>query len=107
MLEVLRYQAADGTEPFSEWLCSLKDKSIQARVRLRIQRVASGTLGDCEPVGEGVLELRVHVGPGYRIYLARHGRSLVLLLCGGTKKSQSTDIRLAKSYWSDWRRRQP
>lgn len=107
MFEIVRFQAADGTEPVSEWLRRLKDKRAEARVRIRIQRVAAGNLGDCEPVGDGVSELREHFGPGYRLYLARHGKTLVVLLCGGTKKSQAADIELAKKYWVEWKRRQP
>jgi putative addiction module killer protein len=107
MFEIVRFQAADGTEPVSEWLRALKDKQAQARIRIRIQRVAAGNFGDCEPVGDGVSELREHLGPGYRVYLARRGKTLVVLLCGGTKKSQAADIELAKKYWADWKRRQP
>ncbi|NJD89215.1 MAG: type II toxin-antitoxin system RelE/ParE family toxin [Betaproteobacteria bacterium] len=107
MFEVLRYRAADGSEPFSEWLASLKDKQAQAKVRLRIQRIATGNLGDSRPAGGGVREMREHDGPGYRVYFAQHGKSLVLLLCGGTKKSQDEDIRMARLYWADWKRRQP
>lgn len=106
MLVVLRYQAADGSEPFSDWLRSIGDKSVQARIRLRLQRTALGNFGDCTSVGEGVRELRIHDGPGYRIYFGMRGNSLVLLLCGGTKKNQSDDIRRARSYWHDWKQRQ-
>ena len=66
----------------------------------------SGAFGDCEPVGESVFELREHLGPGYRVYFGRHGRSVVILLCGGTKKTQDADIKKAKEYWLDWKRRQ-
>lgn len=107
MLEIVRFQAADGTEPVSEWLRAIKDKQVQARIRIRIQRVAAGNFGDCEPVGDGISELREHFGPGYRVYLARRGKALVVLLCGGTKKSQAADIELARRYWADWKRRQP
>jgi putative addiction module killer protein len=105
VLEIVRFQAADGAEPVSEWLRAIKDKQAQARIR--IQRLATGNFGDCEPVGDGVSELREHFGPGYRIYLARRGKTLVVLLCGGTKKTQAADIELAKRYWADWKRRQP
>ena len=64
MMQLLRYQREDGREPFSEWLNGLRDKMAQARIRLRLRQVEAGNLGDCEPVGEGVLELRVHVGAG-------------------------------------------
>ena len=66
----------------------------------------AGNLGDCEPVGEGVIELRVHVGAGYRVYCGRHGKAVVLLLCGRDKSSQAADIGSAKKLWSEWKRRQ-
>lgn len=65
-----------------------------------------GNFGDCRPVGEGVIELRVHVGAGYRVYCGRHGDTLVLLLSGGDKDSQTADIRYAKALWHEWKRRQ-
>jgi len=105
-MEVLRYQRSDGKEPVSEWLRSLRDKRAQAKVRLRIKRLEAGIVGDCGAVGDGVLELREHLGPGYRVYFGRHGRMVVILLCGGTKKTQTADIRTAKEYWADWKRRQ-
>lgn len=106
MIELLRYQRNDGREPFSEWLNGLRDKLAQARIRIRLRQVQSGNFGDCEPVGEGVIELRVHVGAGYRVYCARHGKAVVLLLCGGDKSSQAADIGRAKALWTDWKRRQ-
>jgi putative addiction module killer protein len=106
-MELLRYQREDGVEPFTQWLAGLRDKAAEARIRIRLRRVEAGNLGDCEPVGEGVTELRVHVGAGYRIYFGRHGGSLVILLCGGDKTSQASDIRRAKDYWAEWKRRQP
>lgn len=86
-MEVLRYLREDGTEPFTEWLAALRDKAAQARVRVRLLRVAAGNFGDCESVGEGVTELRIHVGAGYRVYFGRHGSAVVVLLCGGDKGS--------------------
>ncbi len=106
MMQLLRYQREDGREPFSEWLNGLRDKMAQARIRLRLRQVEAGNLGDCEPVGEGVLELRVHVGAGYRVYCGRHGKTVVLLLCGGDKASQARDIEQAKQLWTEWKRRQ-
>jgi putative addiction module killer protein len=106
MIEVLRYQRADGTEPFSDWLQSLRDKAIQARIRVCLQRIAAGNLGDIKPVGGGVSELRMHFGPGYRVYLAQHGKAVVLLLFGGDKSSQQKDIELAQTYLTDWKERQ-
>ena len=106
MFELLRYQREDGREPFSEWLDGLRDKVAQARIRLRLRQVQAGNLGDCEPVGEGVIELRVHVGAGYRVYCGRYGKALVLLLCGGDKGGQAADIKRAKALWLEWKGRQ-
>lgn len=106
MIEVLRYQAADGDEPFTRWLQSLRDKQAQAKVRVRLKRLEAGLLGDSRSVGDGVMELREHLGAGYRVYFGRHGSSIVILLCGGSKKTQTADIRTAKLCWADWKRRQ-
>ena len=106
MIEVYRYQTADGKEPLTEWLQLLKDKRAQAKVRIRLMRLVAGMFGDCEPVGDGVLELREHLGAGYRVYFGQHGQTIVILLCGGTKKSQVADIKTARKYWIDWKRRQ-
>jgi putative addiction module killer protein len=106
MIEILRYQREDGREPFTEWLNAIRDKIAQARIRIRLRQVQAGNFGDCESVGEGVIELRVHVGAGHRVYCGRHGKTVVLLLCGGDKASQTADIRRAKELWSEWKRRQ-
>jgi putative addiction module killer protein len=106
MIELFRYQRDDGREPFTEWLNAMRDKVAQARIRVRLRQIQAGNLGDCEPVGDGVTELRVHVGAGYRVYCGRHGKSVVILLCGGDKRSQSADIKQAKALWIEWKRRQ-
>lgn len=106
MIELLRYQRDGGHEPFTEWLDALRDKVAQARIRVRLRQVQAGNFGDSEPVGEGVIELRVHVGAGYRVYCGRHGKAIVLLLCGGDMSSQAADIKRAKELWSEWKRRQ-
>lgn len=86
------------TARFRDWLKGLKDVIGRRRIVARIARiVSSGHLGDVEPVGDGIFELRVHVGPGYRIYFQRRGDELIILLCGGDKGSQARDIRLAKA----------
>ncbi|MDO8630241.1 MAG: type II toxin-antitoxin system RelE/ParE family toxin [Phycisphaerales bacterium] len=77
----------------------MRDGRAVARILARLARVRSGNVGDCKPVGEGVSELRVDYGPGYRVYLGQHGQKLVVLLCGGDKGSQQRDIRLAQTYW--------
>jgi len=106
LMELLRYRREDGGEPFTDWLASLRDKAAEARIRVRLRRVEAGNFGDCEPVGEGVTELRIHVGAGYRAYFGRHGKTVVILLCGGDKSSQAADIKRAKDFWSEWKRRQ-
>ncbi|OGC77577.1 MAG: addiction module killer protein [candidate division Zixibacteria bacterium RBG_16_50_21] len=106
MIEVFRYQTEEGKEPLTEWLQSLRDKQGQAKIRVRLKRLEAGNFGDCNPVGDGVLELREHLGAGYRVYFGRHGQTVVILLCGGSKKSQATDIKTAREYWQDWKRRQ-
>lgn len=106
MIEVFRYQTIDGKEPMTEWLDSIRDKPAQAKIRMRIKRLETGNFGDCQPVGESVMELREHLGAGYRIYFGRHGQTVVILLAGGTKKSQPADIKTAQAYWADWKRRQ-
>lgn len=106
MIEVFRYQREDGREPFSEWLNAMRDKLAQARIRIRLRQLQAGSFGDCESVGDGVIELRVHLGAGYRVYCGRHGKAVVLLLCGGDKSSQKADIKRAKELWSDWKGRQ-
>jgi putative addiction module killer protein len=106
MIELLRYQRENGQVPFSEWLNGLRDKTAQARIRVRLRQVQTGNFGDSEPVGEGVIELRIHTGAGYRAYCGRYGKTVVLLLCGGDKSSQAADIKRAKEYWTEWKRRQ-
>ena len=105
MIEVRRYQLPDGAVPLSGWLAGLRDARVRAKLEIHFRRVSVGVFGDVKPVGEGVLELREHVGPGYRVYVGRHGTTLVILLCGGDKHTQEADIKRAKEYWLDWKRR--
>lgn len=84
------------TPEFDEWLTKLKDQKGKARVLARIRSAEAGNFGDCEPVGEGISEMRIHVGAGYRAYYCRRGKVFYLLLCGGNKASQKRDIREAK-----------
>ena len=83
------------SDEFDAWLAALKDKIGRARIALRIRSAEHGNFGDCEPVGEGVSEMRIHFGPGYRVYFARRGEVLYLLLLGGDKASQKRDIKRA------------
>jgi len=105
MIEIKEYLTADGQSPYATWLRELRDRQARARIMARLNRVRLGNLGDCKAVGEGVFELRMPFGPGYRLYFAREGEAVVLLLCGGEKDSQQRDIERARSYWQDYRRR--
>lgn len=102
---VLHYLTAAGSCPFQEWIDSVKDKAVRATVAARINRVRAGTLGDWKMVGDGVFELRVDRGPGYRVYFGRDGKTVVILLTGGEKRSQDSDIKRAKEYWRDYETR--
>ncbi len=83
------------TEHFANWLDNLRDIQAKARVLVRIERLASGNAGDVKPVGEGVTEMRINYGPGYRVYFIQRGTELIVLLAGGDKSSQSRDIKTA------------
>ena len=104
--EIQNYLAADGTRPFAEWLDSLRDTRAVDKIEKRLKRVASGNLGDYRSVGEGVCELKIDYGSGYRVYFGQIGSKIVLLLCGGDKSSQEQDIHRAKEYWKDYERRE-
>jgi len=88
-----------GQEPLMDWLHNLKDKTTRAKINQRIANLKEGLLGDCRHVEGGIWELRIHWGPGFRLYYAEIDLTIVLLLCGGTKRRQSKDIEKAKSYW--------
>jgi putative addiction module killer protein len=98
---ILVYQDKNGKEPFTVWFRSLKDTKGRARIEARLRRLETGNYGDCEPVGEGVYELRLFFGPGYRVYFGEEGESIVLLLNAGSKASQNNDIETAKEYWRE------
>ena len=91
-----------GTAPFETWLNGLKDVQGRAVVRKRLNRVRLGNLGDAKPVGNGVFELRIDFGPGYRVYFGEQNGVVVVLLCGGDKSTQPKDIQRAKEYWADY-----
>lgn len=82
-------------EAFDDWFAGLRDKQAEKRIQARIRRAELGNLGDCEPVGEGVSEMRIHYGPGYRVYFVQRGMEIVILLAGGDKSTQSKDIKTA------------
>ena len=97
------YRTPNGRRPFAEWLESIQDRRTQSRIQTRIDRLEAGNFGDCHAVGEGVFELRLHFGAGYRIYFGEVGNTIVLLLCAGDKSSQARDIERAKNYWSQYK----
>lgn len=97
MVEVLK------SATFDRWLRKLKDRRAAARVQVRIDRLAAGNPGDVKPVGNGVSELRIDYGPGYRVYYLQDGDRLIVLLCGGNKASQDKDILAAKQIAEDWK----
>lgn len=105
MVEIRRYVTQSGKDVFGEWLAKLKDRRAAAKVAVRLNRLAAGNFGDCKPLREGVSELRIAWGPGYRVYYAMIGKTVVLLLIGGDKRRQSTDIEKAIEYWKDYQRR--
>jgi putative addiction module killer protein len=90
------------TEMFRRWRTRLKDQRILALVASRLDRLAFGNAGDVRPVGAGISELRIAYGPGYRIYYKRHGDTIILLLCGGDKRTQANDIETAKRLAKEW-----
>lgn len=83
------------TETFDGWFARLRDKMAQKRILARIRRAELGNLGECEPVGEGVSEMKIHYGPGYRVYFIQQGMEIVILLAGGDKSTQKQDIKTA------------
>ncbi len=103
--ELHEYLTASGRSPFNDWLSGLRDRRARAHIRARLDRVQLGNLGDHQPMGEGIYELRMFFGPGYRIYFVFEADAVLLLLCGGDKSSQSRDIARAKRYWRDYRNR--
>lgn len=99
------YRTGNDKRPFIKWIGSLKDSKVRGIIKNRLDRLENGVYGDCEPVGEGVKELRIHFGPGYRIYFGEDEATIVVILCGGPKSSQRKDIVAAKSYWADYKER--
>lgn len=100
------YETQSGVEPLSDWLKSLKDQKARIAIRMRLDRMRLGNFGYCEPVGEGVSEMKIDLGPGYRVYYGMIGRAIVLLLCGGDKKTQNKDIRRALEFFRDHKQRE-
>ena len=96
-IQIKLLETDEGKVPFEQWYDSLKDKVTKVRIRRRLDRVELGNFGDTESVGEGIYELRLHFGSGYRVYFARVGNTVIVLIGGGDKSSQNTDIAQAKA----------
>jgi putative addiction module killer protein len=101
--ELKEYITRTGRNPFGLWLRSIMDTTTRARIRTRLSRLRLGNFGDARSVGEGVHELRLDFGPGYRVYYGLLGDTIILLLGGGDKQSQARDIRDAKRHWLDFK----
>lgn len=104
-IEVRQYQTADGRIPFAEWIAALRDRRANQAIAARVTRLQAGNRGDWKAVRAGVFELRIDVGPGYRVYCGQDGETLVLLLCAGNKRTQTRDIDRACDYWKDYQAR--
>jgi putative addiction module killer protein len=105
MYEILHYTAPDGLDPYIHWTGKLRDRTARIAIDRRVNRVGLGNFGDHRFCRDGVWELRIDVGAGYRVYYAVAGKQIVLLLCGGDKRTQESDIVRACEYWQDWQRR--
>lgn len=101
VIEVREYITEDGDSPYDDWLSGL-DRKSRARVRVRVDRVSLGNFGDHKRLTEELYELRLFFGPGYRVYIAREGTTVVILLCGGDKSTQKMDIKSAAALWADY-----
>ena len=103
--EIKYYIDTKGEKPFKEWLDKLKDRNARAKIRVRIDRVRLGNMGDNRCLGQGVHELKINYGPGYRVYYAEEGARIILLLLGGDKSRQAEDIEQAKKYLTEYKQR--
>jgi putative addiction module killer protein len=104
-MQILHYLTVEGRDLFQDWLDDLRDMRARIAILRRVDRVAKGNFGDHRFCREGVWELRIDVGAGYRVYYAQAGQTIVLLLCGGDKRTQDTDIARAVDCWQDYQRR--
>ena len=99
------YTDEQGSSPYADWLRSLRDAKACVRIIMQVDRMELDLFGDSKSIGGGLSELRIHYGRGYRVYYAKEGKQIYLLLCGGDKSTQSKDIKRAKNYWQDHKRR--
>ncbi len=106
MFEIRHYLTSDGKDLIADWLRKLRDVQAKTAIIRRLNRLEQGNFGDFKPLRDGVYELRMNIGPGYRVCYAQSGKTVLLLLCGGTKKTQDTDITRACACWYDWQNRE-
>jgi putative addiction module killer protein len=103
---ISHYLTPKGVDPFQLWLDGLKDLKSRIAIVRRIDRMAAANFGDHKFISDGVWELRIDIGPGYRVYFSQPAKTVVLLLCGGSKRSQASDIKQAITYWNEFHRRE-
>lgn len=101
-IKIITYSTASKKEPLTEWLIAL-DVTSRVIITKRLERLINGNFGDCDSVGNEVFELRIHYGPGFRVYFGKQDNAIVILLLGGDKKTQNRDIVKAKQYWLDYK----
>ncbi len=104
-MEIVHYLTEDGVDLFQQWMDSLRDNHAKISILRRIDRSGMGNFGDCKVCRDGVSEMRVDVGPGYRVYYLQHGKQVIVLLCGGDKRTQNADINRAVACKADYLRR--
>lgn len=104
-MEVRHYLTSSGRDLFQTWLDDLKDTRARVAIQRRIDRLAAGNFGDHKVCRDGISELRIDVGPGYRVYYAKAGQTIVLIVCAGDKRTQAADIERAVKCWEDYQRR--
>ena len=101
-MEIRIFRLKDGRVPFDLWINQLKDRRAKAKILVRLDRITAGNIGDVKSVGGGVSELRIKEGKGYRVYFGREGNRVVILLCGGDKSTQQSDIKQAMEFWREY-----
>ncbi len=104
-IQAIHYVDDSGRDYINEWLLKMKDSKAKIAIDRRFDRISQGNFGDCKPLRDGVWELRIDVGSGYRVYYAKAGTTVVLLLCGGDKRKQDNDIERACGYWKHWQQK--
>jgi putative addiction module killer protein len=102
--EIVLFKDEKGKIPFGDWIARIKDKKVKAIIFNRIDRINLGNFGDCKSVGGGVFELRIHFAAGFRVYFGKVNNQIILLLCGGDKRTQKQDISNALKYWKEFKK---